>query len=94
MYSETVRQQKESAASIGNGLTQGELQNALKETQIARDPQHAEKIAEKVMNQVKQESKVRTDKIAVIQQRVESGFYNSPEVFEKIAEELMKEMKF
>lgn len=54
----------------------------------------SKKIANHVMNTIETEKPDRAEKLKAIRKRLEGGFYDSPEVIEKIARGLMRDMNF
>lgn len=93
LFEQTVAGQKEAETSP-SFVSREQLVDALTKSRLALNNSQAERITDRVMKEVTQEEAQQAEKIATIRQRVESGYYNSPEVFEKIAEGLMKEMNF
>jgi len=75
-------------------ISKDRLAEVLKQTAIARDDVQAEKISDTIMLQVSEKEARQAEKLQAVRKRLDEGFYNSPQVIEKIAEGLMKEMKF
>ncbi len=76
------------------GLSKDQIADTLQKAGLVNDASRADSISEKVIQRLSEESALKNDKIERVKERLQSGFYNSPQVIEKIAEGLMKDMKF
>ncbi len=76
------------------GLSKDQIADTLQKAGLVDDASRADTISEKVIQRLSEESALKNDKIERVKERLQSGFYNSPQVIEKIAEGLMKDMKF
>ncbi len=68
------------------------LENALLEGKVAESREQAGRIREKVGAKMAEQEAKSAEKVALAKQRVKEGYYNSPQVLEKIASGLMKDM--
>ncbi|MDQ7062693.1 MAG: flagellar biosynthesis anti-sigma factor FlgM [candidate division KSB1 bacterium] len=75
-------------------ISKTQIAVSLQKAGLVDDTEKADKISEKVFQRLSEESGLKNDKIERVKERLESGFYDSPQVIEKIAEGLMKDMKF
>lgn len=83
--------QIEKPASAPTRASEG-IKKALLDAELARDDEHAEKLAGKIVGKLQDEASSRAAKIEQAKSRVNGKFYDSPQVLEKIAEGLMHEM--
>ncbi len=96
--SSTARALFEKAAAAQNAQPvdgdQKQLASALQHSGLAKDAEEADRISQKIVEKLGEEQSVRESKLEQVKKRLDSGFYNSREVIEKIAEGLMRDMKF
>ncbi|HHL71960.1 MAG TPA: hypothetical protein ENJ29_05550 [Bacteroidetes bacterium] len=68
------------------------LENALLEGKVAESREQAGRIREKVGVKMADQEAKSAEKVALAKQRIKEDFYNSPQVAEKIATGLMRDM--
>jgi anti-sigma28 factor (negative regulator of flagellin synthesis) len=84
---------------IENAKKSDKLQNAVKtmpldHSQISEDAQRLSTIKSPmnaISAQLSLQDDIRTDKIAEVQEKINNGFYDSPEFIDKLAEKLLSE---
>lgn len=68
------------------------LSRSLLSAGVVDDSDRAQKIAEKVMTKVDETEQAKQSRLEEIREKVDSNFYSSPQVTEKIAERLQDEL--
>lgn len=81
-------------AQKANQIAEGDntLKQALIQSKVADSPEQAERISGKVSEKMETNTFEREQRLELIKQRIAENFYNSPEVIDKIANGLMRDM--